>query len=70
MIPEKLNSFKEIPNIQAPTPGHEQLHTNQQNIHIREAETQLKYAISECDNSNEESDTFSTHSSFNYGTIQ
>ena len=27
--------LNEIPNIQVPTPGHEQLHTNQQNIHIR-----------------------------------
>ena len=62
--------LNEIQNIRVPTPGHEQLHTNQQNIHVREAATQLKYAISECDNLNEESDTFSTHSSFNYGTIQ
>ena len=34
--------LNETPNIQVPTPGHEQLHTNQQNIPIREAANSTK----------------------------
>ena len=60
--------LNEITSFELPTP--EQPINNQLNTYVHEAATQIKFAIAECDHSDQDSEKFSTNAPYNLSTIQ